>query len=95
MSAIDNQILSIETDTQNANKIKELVVGSLISQGLLTDEDGMDYVERFHVIIYKGSWFKRFFDKYVKNDGSKNINGYYYRVVELADKKPMTLEDIS
>ena len=95
MSQIDNQILSIETDTQNANRIKELVVGSLVSQGLLTDEDAMDYVERFHVMIYKGSWFKRFFDKYIKNDGSKNINGYYYRVVELADKKPLTLEDIS
>lgn len=95
MAEIDNQILSIENDTQNANKVKDLVITSLFNQGLLSKEDAYDYVERFHVMIYKGSWFKRFFDKYVKNDGNKNINGYYYRVVELQEKKPLTLNELT
>ena len=93
MSVIDNQILNIESDTQNANQIKDLVVISLIKQGLISEEDGADYVERFHVMIYKGTWFKRFFNKYVKNDTNK-IDGYFYKVVELEDKKPMTVKDI-
>lgn len=94
MSMIDNQLVTIEADIQNANKIKDLVVNSLIRQGLISHEDGMDYVERFQVIIYKGSWFKRFFDKYIKNS-TNSTDGYFYRVVEIQDKKPMTLDDIS
>lgn len=94
MAAIDNQILSIETDTIHANKVKELVISSLIRQGLISEEDGMDYVERFQVVIFKGSWFKRFFDKYVKN-GTNTMDGYFYRVVEMEYKKPMTLNDIA
>lgn len=90
---IDNQVVTIEADTQHANKVKDLVINSLIKQGLISEEDGMDYVERFQVLIYKGSWFKRFFDKYVKNN-TNSIDGYFYRVVEMQDKKPMTLNDI-
>ena len=94
MSMIENQLVTIEADTQNANKIKDIVVSSLIKQGLISENDGMDYVERFQVLIYKGSWFKRLYDKYVKNDTNK-MDGYFYRVVEMQDKKPMTLDDIS
>lgn len=94
MAAIDNQLLDLEQDTKNANKIKELVVGNLIKQGLISEEDGSDYAERFQVIIYKGSWFERFFNKYIKNDANK-MDGYFYRVVEMQDKKPMKLDDIS
>ena len=94
MSAIDNQLLNIESDTKNANQIKDLVVISLIKQGLISEEDGTAYAERFQVLIYKGSWFKRFFDKFVKNDTNK-MDGYFYRIVEMQDKKPMTLSDIS
>ena len=93
MALIDNQLISLEQDTQHANKVKELVIGSLIRQGLISQEDGMDYVERFQVVIFKGSWFKRFFDKYVKN-GTNKMDGYFYRVVEMEYKKPMTLDDI-
>lgn len=94
MAAIDNQLLSIEADTQNANRIKDLVLSSLIKQGLIGEQDGLDYAERFQVLIYKGSWFKRFYEKYVKNDTNK-MDGYFYRIVEMQDKKPMTLDDIS
>lgn len=94
MATIDEQVLNIENDIQNANKVKDLVISSLVKQGLMSDADAIDYTERFHVMIYKGSWFKRFFDKYLKSD-SNTINGYYYRVVEMVDKKPMTLEDLS
>ena len=94
MALIDNQLMSLEQDTQHANKVKDLVIGSLIRQGLMSQEDGMDYVERFQVIIYKGSWFERFFNKYIKNEANK-MDGYFYRVVEMQDKKPMTLDDIS
>jgi hypothetical protein len=91
---IDEQGLTIESDIKNANKVKDIVVNSLIKEGLISEDDGMDYVERFQVLIYKGSWFKRFFDKYIKNDTNR-IDGYFYRVVEMQDKKPMTLNDIS
>ena len=94
MAAIDNQIINLEQDTKNANKIKELVVGSLIKQGLISEEDGMDYVERVNVMIYKGSWFERFFNKFVKSN-KNSIDGYFYTVVEMAEKKPITLNDIS
>ena len=94
MAALDNQLLDLEQDTKNANKIKELVVGSLIKQGLISEEDGMDYVQRVNVMIYKGSWFERFFNKFVKSNNN-SIDGYFYTVVEMAEKKPLTLNDIS
>ena len=91
---IDEQSLTIESDIKNANKVKDIVVDSLIKQGLISQDDGMDYVERFQVLIYKGSWFKRFFDKYIKNDTNR-LDGYFYKIVEMQDKKPMTLNDIT
>jgi hypothetical protein len=94
MAIIDEQALTLESDIKNANKIKDIVVNSLIKEGLISQNDGMDYVERFQVLIYKGSWFKRFFDKYIKND-TINIDGYFYRIVEMQVKKPMFLNDIS
>ena len=94
MTAIDNQILNIENDIIHANKVKELVIGSLIRQGLISEEDGMDYVERFQVVIFKGSWFKRFYDKYIKKS-TNSVDGYFYRVIEMEYKKPMTLNDIA
>ena len=94
MAALDNQLLDLEQDTKNANKVKDLVIVSLIKKGYISEEDGSDYAERFQVIIYKGSWFERFFNKFVKNDTNR-MDGYFYRVVEMQDKKPMTLDDIS
>ena len=94
MAALDNQLLDLEQDTKNANKVKDLVIISLIKKGYISEEDGSDYAERFQVIIYKGSWFERFFNKFVKNDTNR-MDGYFYRVVEMQDKKPMTLDDIS
>ena len=93
MAAIDNQLLDLEQDTKNANKVKDLVIVSLIKKGFISEEDGSDYAERFQVLIYKGSWFERFFNKFVKNDTNK-MDGYFYRVVEMQDKKPITLDDI-
>lgn len=94
MATLDNQLLDLEQDTKNANKIKDLVIVSLIKKGFISEEDGTDYAERFQVLIYKGSWFERFFNKYIKN-GTNSIDGYFYRIVEMQDKKPMTLSDIS
>ena len=94
MAIIEEQLIDLEKDTKNANKVKDLVIISLIKKGFISEEDGSDYAERFQVIIYKGSWFERFFNKYLKNDSNK-MDGYFYRVVEMQDKKPMTLDDIS
>lgn len=94
MAIIEEQLIDLEKDTKNANKVKDLVIISLIKKGFISEEDGSDYAERFQVIIYKGSWFERFFNKYIKNDANK-MDGYFYRVVEMQDKKPMTLDDIS
>lgn len=85
MATIDNQILSLEQDTINANKIKDLVLDSLFRQGMISEEDALDYVERFNVMLYKGSWFKRFYNKFVKND-KNSIDGYFYTVVEMRYK---------
>lgn len=85
MAAIDNQIINLEQDTINANKIKDLILDSLVRQGMITEEDALDYVERFNVMLYKGSWFKRFFNKYVKTD-KNSIDGYFYTVVEMRYK---------
>ena len=49
---MDQQLLSLEEDTSNYNKVKNLVVAQMVKEGYMSDEEGGEFAERCQVMIY-------------------------------------------
>jgi hypothetical protein len=75
---IDSQILSLEQDTKNYNVVKEVVINQLIQEGLLSDEDGEDFINRCQVVVVKNGWFKTWCTKL-----GFNKDDYSIRILEM------------
>lgn len=88
--AIDQQVLSLEEDMTNYNKVKDLVVNQIVKEGYMSEEEGFEFIERCQVMVYKGSWFSRWFDKNMK---SSKKDGWYLKIVEMHDKQT-SIDDI-
>lgn len=85
---MDQQLLELEQDMSNYQKVKELVLSKLIAENLLSQEDADEFDERCQVLVYKGTWFSKWFDKNVKVDKPEaNKKGYYIRIVELKERE--------
>ena len=87
---MEQQLLELENDMTNYNKVKNLVVAQMIKEGYMSDEEGGEFAERCQVMIYKGTWFSRWFDKNMK-DSKKE--GWYMKIVEMHDKQT-SIDDI-
>lgn len=85
---MDSQLLSLEADMANYQKVKELILQKLVSEDLLDQDDANEFDERCQVLVYKGSWFSKWFDKNVKVEKPEaNKNGWYMRIVELKERE--------
>lgn len=84
---MDQQLLTIESDMSNYQKVKELVLSRLVHEGLLNKSDADEFDERCQVLVYKGTWFSKWFDKNVNVDKPKDKNSYFMRIVELKEKE--------
>jgi hypothetical protein len=76
--------MDLDSEIANFNKVKEIVLGKLISEGLLDQDDAEEFSERCQVLIYKGKWFSKWFEK---NMISKDSESYYIKVVEMKDRE--------
>jgi hypothetical protein len=84
---MDQQLLDLEQDMSNYQKVKELVLTKLVQEGLLEKDDADEFDNRCQVLVYKGTWFSKWFDKNVNVDDNRNKKGYYMRIVELQEKE--------
>lgn len=85
---MDQQLLELEKDMSNYQKVKELVLDKLVAENLLSQDDADEFDERCQVLLYKGTWFSKWFEKNVKADQSDaNKKGYYMRIVELKERE--------
>ncbi len=84
---MDQQLLTIEADMANYQKVKELVLSQLVKEDLLDKDDAEEFSERCQVLVYKGTWFSKWFDKNVSLDNPKDKNGYFMRIVQLKEKE--------
>jgi hypothetical protein len=85
---MDQQLLELEQDMSNYQKVKELILSRLVDEGLLEEDDADEFNERCQVLVYKGTWFSKWFDKNVKaNQPDADKKGYYIRIVELKEKE--------
>jgi hypothetical protein len=80
--------MDLTAEIQNFNKVKDVILDKLVSEGLLDKADSDEFSERCQVLVYKGKWFSKWFDKNVKaEDSSANSDSYYIRVIELKEKE--------
>lgn len=85
---MDQQLLQLETDMLNYQKVKELVLQKLVAENLLDQDDANEFDERCQVLVYKGNWFSKWFDKNIKvNQPDADKKGYFMRIVEMKDKE--------
>jgi polyhydroxyalkanoate synthesis regulator phasin len=73
-------------DMENYNKVKELVVAKLVDDGLLDQDDANEFNDRCQVLVYKGKWFSKWFNKNMKSE-TNSPETYYMRVIEMRDKE--------
>ena len=78
--------MAIDNDIINYNKVKELVLKKLVDEGLVQEDDAEEFTERCQVIIYKGKWWSKWFEKNVSQE-PKDQENYFIRIVELKDKE--------
>ena len=76
----------ITAEMQNFNKVKDIVLGKLVDEGLLEQDDADEFSDRCQVLIYKGKWFSKWFDKNMKTEGN-DPDQYYIRIVEMREKE--------
>jgi hypothetical protein len=84
---MDQQLLDLEQDMSNYQKVKEIVLSKLVQEGLLEKDDADEFDERCQILVYKGTWFSKWFDKNQNVDNPQNKNKYYMRIVELKERE--------
>ena len=85
---MDSQLLDLEQDMSNYQKVKEIVLNKLVTEGLLEQDDANEFDERCQILVYKGSWWGKWFDKNIKvTQPNANKNGYFMRIIELNEKE--------
>jgi polyhydroxyalkanoate synthesis regulator phasin len=85
---MDNQLYSLESDMANYQKVKEVVLNKLVDEGLLNEDDANEFNERCQVLLYKGTWFSKWFDKNVKTEKPEaDKKGWYIRMVEMKERE--------
>ncbi len=78
--------MDLTSEMQNYNKVKEIVLNKLVMEGLLDESDAEEFSERCQVLVYKGKWFSKWFDKNMKAE-NKSPDSYYIRMVELNERE--------
>lgn len=79
----------LENKMINYNIVKDIVVAQLIKEGYLSSEEGEEFMTRVQVLVYKGSWFKRWLNTFKDRDADE----YYIKCIEMKDKET-NLDDL-
>lgn len=81
--------MDIDGIIMDYNKVKDLVLEKLVNEGLLEEEDAEEFSDRCQVLLYKGKWFSKWFDKNVKVESNefKLKESYYMRIIEMREKE--------
>lgn len=77
--------MTIESDTQNYNKVKDIVIRQVCDEGYMTEEEAEEFIDRNQVLVYKGTWFTKWFQKNVSTS-VESSKDYYMRIIQMRDK---------
>lgn len=79
-------MIDLTPEMENYNKVKDLVLAKLVDEGLLEQDDANEFADRCQVLLYKGKWFSKWFDKNMKTE-TNEVNSYYMRIIEMREKE--------
>lgn len=80
--------MDLTSEMENYNKVKDVVLNKLVEEKLLDESDAEEFRERCQVLVYKGKWFSKWFEKNVKAEQpDADANSYYIRMVELKERE--------
>jgi hypothetical protein len=85
---MDSYLLEMEQDVKNYNVVKDLVIAKLVDEGLMSQEDGEDFIDRCQIIVVKNGWFKRWCSKFSKGNESM----YTVRILEMYKNKLVAID---
>lgn len=83
-------IQDLEEKTKIINQAKDIVIKKIIDEGYMSEEEGLEFIERCHLMVYKGSWLNNWFKNKMKNQPE---DSFYMRIVELSEKQT-SLDDL-
>jgi hypothetical protein len=79
-------MIDLTAEMENYNKVKEIVLAKLVDEGLVDQDDADEFNDRCQVLVYKGKWFSKWFDKNMKSEKNSQ-DTYYIRMIEMREKE--------
>jgi len=79
-------MVDLTAEMENYNKVKELVLAKLVDEGLVDQDDANEFNDRCQVLVYKGKWFSKWFDKNMKTE-KNSPETFYIRIIEMREKE--------
>lgn len=79
MAQIDSVLIRMEDNVVNANHVKETVLDALLRDKIITEKQHKEYSERWQIIVFKPSWFKKWANVFSKS----NLEHYIYKYVKF------------
>ena len=61
MGMVAGDMINYETNVENANMVRDLVVRTLYNEGKLSEEDFKEYTDKYAVVLVREKWYKRMF----------------------------------
>lgn len=75
---VDSALLDMPFTIDNANSVKEVVLTKLRQDKVINNEQYNLYNDEWQIMIYKTSWFKRWYNRFLKKD--KDV--YVYDIIK-------------
>jgi hypothetical protein len=79
MAVLDSQLVNIDSDIKNAQAIKNTVIGVLLNNEIISEENAEVYHRDYQIIIIKKSWWRNWKDIF----GDNSDSGYHYKFVKI------------
>ena len=77
---IDSLIMEMEGNLKNFNAVKSIVLSRLLTDKVITEEQAIEYSEKWNVIMVKPSWFEQWKKKF-----NKDNDNYIFKYVKFED----------
>ena len=79
MGVLDSQLVNIDSDIKNAQAIKNTVIGVLLNNEIISEENAEVYHRDYQIIIIKKSWWHNWKGIFGKDAEA----GYHYKFVKI------------
>jgi hypothetical protein len=76
----------LTVEMENYNKVKDLVLAKLVDEGLLDQDDADEFTDRCQVLLYRGKWFSKWFNKNIKTE-TNSPDTYYMKIIEMRERE--------